>query len=189
MPGFSWGRLRLVFGEVSARLRLRAGRWLPGPTVDGLLPGGEGWSSGRGLPGRWLGASSAGRGVFRAGSAGAVPWGERCRSVGLPGGGRKAAVALEDAGWSFSVRRSFSGVGNLNLNLNLSLSLGRACPGPSQDLGRACPGPPGLKSPDKKCRGWCAGRSTPSGCRGSRRLRWSRCGTDSRRGLRGCKGG
>ena len=180
MPGFSWGRLRLVFGEVSARLRLRAGRWLPGPTVDGLLPGGEGWSSGRGLPGRWLGASSAGRGVFRAGSAGAVPWGERCRSVGLPGGGRKAAVALEDAGWCFSVRRSFSGVGNLNLNLNLNLSL---------SLGRACPGPPGLKSPDKKCRGWYAGRSTPSGCRGSRRLRWSRCGTDSRRGLRGCKGG
>jgi hypothetical protein len=36
-------------------LRLRARRWLPGPTVDGLLPGREGWSSGLGLPGRWLG--------------------------------------------------------------------------------------------------------------------------------------
>ncbi|MFN3178494.1 MAG: hypothetical protein ACE362_28545, partial [Phaeodactylibacter xiamenensis] len=38
---------------------------------------------------------------------------------GSSGGGRKAAVALGDAAWSFSVRRSFSGVGNLNLNLNL----------------------------------------------------------------------
>ncbi|KGE86646.1 MAG: hypothetical protein ACE362_28530 [Phaeodactylibacter xiamenensis] len=46
--------------------------------------------------------------------------GECCRSLGLPGGGRKAAVALGDAGWCFSVRRSFSGAGNLNLSLNLS---------------------------------------------------------------------
>jgi hypothetical protein len=63
-PGFSWGRLSLVFGGVSARLRLRARRWLPGPTVDGLLPGSEGWSSWRWLPGVWL-------------------VGERCRSVCL----------------------------------------------------------------------------------------------------------
>jgi len=39
--------------------------------------------------------------------------------IGSPGCGRKAAVPLEDGGWSFYVRRSFSGVGNLNLSLNL----------------------------------------------------------------------
>jgi hypothetical protein len=61
-PGFSWGRLRLVFGGVSARLRLRAWLRLLGSTVCGLMPGSEGWSSGLGLPGRWLGISSvAGR--------------------------------------------------------------------------------------------------------------------------------
>ncbi|WP_421947780.1 hypothetical protein [Phaeodactylibacter xiamenensis] len=110
-------------------------------------------SSELGLPGRGLGASSAGRGVFLGWSARRWLGGEQCRSVCLrvftfrtygtsrwlvlevtyilplwgigdgwsSGGGRKAGVALEDGGWFFSVRRSFSGVGNLNLSLNLSL--------------------------------------------------------------------
>ncbi|WP_421947795.1 hypothetical protein [Phaeodactylibacter xiamenensis] len=92
----------------------RSSRFFAAQSAKRCNAGDQAASSELGLPGRGLGASSAGRLV------------SECRSLGLPGGGRKATVALGDAAWCLSVRRSFSGDGNLNLNLNL----GGACPGP-----------------------------------------------------------
>ena len=122
VPGFSWGRLRLVFGGVGTEDEVegRAGSSWPclGESVAGRCVSGfshfvptarvvgyawrlptfcpYGALAVVGLPGRGLGASVAGRLV------------SECRSLGLPGGGRKAAVPLGDTAWSFSVRRSFS---------------------------------------------------------------------------------
>ncbi len=80
VPGFSWGRLRLVFGGVGTEVEVEG--MATAAWVDRLRsPAGE-----RGL-------------VFLAVAAGSVAWGEQCRSVCLPGGGRKAAVGLGDAGW------------------------------------------------------------------------------------------
>ncbi len=81
VPGFSWGRLRLVCGGVGAEVEVES--MATAAWVDRLRShAGE-----RGL-------------VFLAVAAGAVAWGEQCRSVCLSGGGRKAAVPLGDTAWS-----------------------------------------------------------------------------------------
>ena len=85
------------FGSNSVSAPLR-GRRLPAIFPKRCKAGGRAGSSGRWLPGT-------------------MAWGRALSVGGSSGGGRKAAVALGDAAWSFSVRRSFSGVGNLNLNL------------------------------------------------------------------------
>ena len=84
MPGFQVVG-RVGSNNVSAPLR---GRRLPAIFPKRCNAGGQAASSELGLPGRGLGASSAGRVV-----AG-------CRALGLPRGGRKAAVPLGDTAWS-----------------------------------------------------------------------------------------
>ncbi len=100
---------RIGSDNVSAPL---GGRRLPAIFPKRCNAGGQAVASGLGLPGRWLG-------------------GEQCRSVGLQEAVAKRPCPLGDAGWCFSVRRSFSanihpygqvhtdklwGVGNLNLS-------------------------------------------------------------------------
>ncbi len=90
MQGIAWCWVfklvgRIGSNNVSAPLR---GRRLPAIFPKRCKAGGRAGSSGRGLPGRGLGASVAGRLV------------SECRSLGLPGGGRKAAVPLGDTAWS-----------------------------------------------------------------------------------------
>ncbi len=105
------------------RMRLRAGRGLPGRVLGRALP--VGVSLGFHISylrheslamlggyrhfapmGHWLwlvcrvrclGVSSAGR------------WVSECRSLGLPGGGRKAAVPLGDTAWSLTLASTSAG--------------------------------------------------------------------------------
>ncbi len=123
VPGFSWGRLRLVFGGVGTEDEVegRAGSSWPclGESVAGRCVSGfshfvptarvvgyawrlptfcpYGALAVVGLPGRGLGASVAGRLV------------SECRSLGLPGGGRKAAVPLGDTAWSLTLASTSAG--------------------------------------------------------------------------------
>ena len=62
LPGFSWGRLRLVFGGVGAEVEVEG--MATAAWVDRLRShaGDQAVASGLGLPGRWLGGErSAGR--------------------------------------------------------------------------------------------------------------------------------